>query len=74
MADRVRHVVDCCFKGRRMVIFSGGESKDIKDVLDDGRAIQAGGGYGSIIGRNCFQRPRDEAMNMLKDLAEIYRK
>ncbi|MBY0280618.1 MAG: class I fructose-bisphosphate aldolase [Alphaproteobacteria bacterium] len=74
MADRVRHVVDCCFKGRRMVIFSGGESKDTKSVLDDARAIQAGGGYGSIIGRNCFQRPRGEAMDMLKDLAEMYRK
>ncbi len=73
MADRVKHVVDCCFKGRRMVIFSGGESKDVNSVLDDGKAIKAGGGFGSIIGRNCFQRPREEAIKMLQDLTAIYR-
>jgi class I fructose-bisphosphate aldolase len=72
-ADRVKHVVDCCFKGRRMVIFSGGESKNTNSVLDDGKAIKAGGGYGSIIGRNCFQRPRPEAMKMLQDLTAIYK-
>ncbi len=73
MADRVKHVADCCFKGRRMVIFSGGESKDTGSVLQDAKDIKAGGGFGSIIGRNCFQRPRPEAMKMLQDLAAIYR-
>ncbi len=73
MADRVKHVADCCFKGRRMVIFSGGESKDTGSVLQDAKDIKAGGGFGSIIGRNCFQRPRPEAMKMLQDLATIYK-
>lgn len=70
-ADRVRHVVQSCFNGRRMVIFSGGEAKSVNDVLTDARAIYEGGGNGSIIGRNCFQRPRDEALDLLSQMVDI---
>jgi len=56
-AERVRHVVDCAFAGRRIVIFSGGPTiSDENELLDEIRAIHAGGGFGSIIGRNSFQR------------------
>ena len=55
-----------------MVVFSGGETKEVQDVLDDAKAIRAGGGNGSIIGRNCFQRPHAEAMNLLEELTKIY--
>lgn len=72
MADRVRHVVQSCFNGRRMVVFSGGEAKDVNSVLDDARAICAGGGNGSIIGRNSFQRPHDEGMKLLTQLTSVY--
>ncbi|MCX7338772.1 MAG: class I fructose-bisphosphate aldolase [Alphaproteobacteria bacterium] len=72
MPDRVRHVVDCCFKGRRLVIFSGGEAKGSNGVLEDAKAIREGGGNGSIIGRNCFQRPREEAMKLLSDMIAVY--
>ena len=71
LAARVKHVVESCFAGRRMVIFSGGESKDVSSVLDDARAIVAGGGFGSIIGRNFFQRPKLEALGMAKEVVEI---
>jgi fructose-bisphosphate aldolase, class I len=74
MEDRVRHIVQSCFNGRRLVVFSGGEAKSVDDVLNDVRAIAAGGGNGSIIGRNCFQRPRPEAVEMLKNMTEIFRK
>lgn len=74
LADRVRHIVQSCFNGRRLVVFSGGEAKSVEDVMDDVRAIAVGGGNGSIIGRNCFQRPRPEALAMLKDMTEIFRK
>lgn len=70
--DRVRHVVDCCFKGRRMVIFSGGAAKEADQVLSDVRAVLQGGGTGSIIGRNIFQRPREEALRLIEELAGIY--
>lgn len=73
LADRVRHVVQSTFNGRRIVIFSGGATKeDAADVLDDARAIRDGGGFGSIIGRNVFQRPREEALRLLESMIHIY--
>ena len=72
MADRVRHVVQACFNGRRMVVFSGGAAKSEDSVYDDTRAIFEGGGNGSIIGRNCFQRPREESLKMLEKMMNIY--
>lgn len=72
-AARVRHCMDAAFAGRRIVIFSGGAAKGSDAVYKDARAIMAGGGHGSIIGRNCFQRPRDQALAMLDHLIAIYR-
>ncbi len=72
MADRVRHVVQACFNGRRMVVFSGGAAKGEDSVYEDTRAIFEGGGNGSIIGRNCFQRPREESLKMLEKMMNIY--
>jgi class I fructose-bisphosphate aldolase len=74
MADRVRHVVQSCFNGKRVVIFSGGETKSTEDLLDDVRGIAAGGGFGSIMGRNAFQRPRTESLKLLGDVMDIFRK
>jgi fructose-bisphosphate aldolase, class I len=74
MEDRVKVVVRSCFNGRRIVIFSGMEMKDADEVVNDAKVITAGGGFGSIIGRNCFQRPYGEAIRMLKSVAEIYQK
>ena len=70
--DRVRHVVESCFQGRRLVVFSGGAAKDLDGVYEDARAIRDGGGNGSIIGRNAFRRPRAEAMEMIDNLIKIY--
>ena len=74
MADRVRHVVQSCFNGKRVVIFSGGETKSTEELLEDVRGIAAGGGFGSIMGRNAFQRPRAEALKLLADVMDIFRK
>lgn len=73
MADRVRHVMQSSFDGRRIVVFSGGEAKDLKGILDEIRELAEGGANGSIIGRNTFQRPRDEALAMLSQIIDIYR-
>jgi class I fructose-bisphosphate aldolase len=70
---RYRHVVQSCFAGRRIVVFSGGEAKDEDGVLNEARAIRDGGGNGSIIGRNTFQRPRDKALTMLDQIIRIYK-
>jgi len=72
-AARVRHVMQSAFNGRRLVVFSGGAKKGESSVYDDARAIRDGGGNGSIIGRNTFQRPRDEAIAMLNQLIDIYK-
>jgi fructose-bisphosphate aldolase, class I len=72
-ADRVRHVVASCFNGRRLVIFSGGEAKDTDAVREDAQAIVEGGGFGSIIGRNFFQRPKAEAVGLAQEVVEIFR-
>jgi len=71
-AARVRECVRSVFDGRRIIVFSGGASKGGDSVLDDTRAIRDGGGNGSIIGRNCFQRPRAEAMQLLATMVDIY--
>ena len=71
-AERVRHVVQSAFDGRRIVIFSGGPSKDTSDLLAEVKAIHEGGGFGSIIGRNSFQRPRKQALDLLSSVMDIY--
>lgn len=72
-AARVKHCMDAAFGGRRIVVFSGGAAKGEDAVYDDARAIRDGGGNGSIIGRNTFQRSRDDALAMLNKLVEIYK-
>jgi class I fructose-bisphosphate aldolase len=74
LADRVRHVVASCFAGKRIVIFSGGEAKGNDEILSEVKSIAEGGGFGSIMGRNAFQRPRAEAIKLLGEVMEIYRK
>ena len=72
-AARIRHVVQACFNGRRIVVFSGGEAKDTDGVVAEARAIHEGGGNGSIIGRNTFQRPREEALKLLEQIIAVYK-
>jgi class I fructose-bisphosphate aldolase len=74
MADRVRHVIQSAFNGKRVVIFSGGETKETSELLEDVRGIAAGGGFGSIMGRNAFQRPRADALKLLESVMDIFRK
>lgn len=72
LAERVRHVVQSSFNGRRIVIFSGGAKSDDNNVFDEARAIRDGGGFGSIIGRNSFQRPKADAVKFLQTVIGIY--
>lgn len=74
LAERTRHVVQASFGGRRIVIFSGGEAKGNDAVFEEIRGLHAGGAFGSIIGRNSFQRPKAEAISFLKTVMDIYAK
>ncbi len=70
---RVREVVRSCFNGRRIVVFSGGATKGEDSVFDDAKAIRDGGGNGSIIGRNAFQRPWNDSVTLLDKIMDIYK-
>ena len=72
MADRIKNVVLSAFNGKRIVIFSGGEAKGTPELMEEIRQIHQGGGFGSIMGRNAFQRPHDEAVKLLKDVMAIF--
>lgn len=73
LATRIAHIKQASFAGKRLVVFSGGAAKGTAEVLEEIRGIAAGGGDGSIVGRNAFQRPRDEALKLLADIVEIYK-
>ncbi len=72
LTERVQHVMQSSYNGRRIVVFSGGAMKGEDSVFEDARAIRDGGGNGSIIGRNAFQRPREDALALLDRLVKIY--
>ncbi len=73
LAERTKHVVQSSFGGRRIVIFSGGEAKSNDDVLNEIKGLAAGGSFGSIMGRNAFQRPKADAIKLLHAVQDIYR-
>jgi class I fructose-bisphosphate aldolase len=72
MSDRIRHIVDSCFNGKRVVIFSGGEAKSTEDLMSEVKEIAEGGGFGSIMGRNAFQRPKKEAIQLLHNVMDTF--
>ena len=71
-ADRVRHVMQASFAGKRLVVFSGGAAKNTTELLEEVRSIRDGGGNGSIIGRNSFQRSKEDALKLLSEVMDIY--
>lgn len=73
LAERTRHIMQASFAGRRIVVFSGGAAKDRAGLMEEIRGLRDGGANGSIIGRNTFQRPRDEALELLSEIIGIYK-
>lgn len=72
LTDRIRNVVQSTFNGRRIVIFSGGEAKGDAELLSEVKEIHAGGGFGSIMGRNAFQRSRPEGLKLLRSVISTF--
>ena len=72
LKERIEHIMQATFNGRRIVVFSGGAAKNDEDIFSEIRQIHQGGANGSIIGRNTFQRPRKEALEMLDKIIKIY--
>ena len=73
LRDRVAHIKKVAFAGKRIVVFSGGDTKDDNALMDEIKAIHHGGGNGSIIGRNCFQRKREDSLKLLNQMIDIYK-
>ena len=73
LSDRISHVVQSCFQGRRLVVFSGGTAKDEDSLLKEIKDLYLGGASGSIIGRNSFQRKYDDALSLLNKITTIYK-
>ncbi len=73
LGDRARHVIQSAFNGRRVVIFSGGAAKGKDDVMEEVKELARGGGFGSIMGRNAFQRPKEEAIALLNEVMDVYK-
>ena len=73
LKSRTKHVIESAFNGRRIVIFSGGAAKGTDDLLAEVRAMAQGGSFGSIMGRNAFQRPKDEAVKLLQDVMDAFK-
>ncbi|MFA6511969.1 MAG: class I fructose-bisphosphate aldolase [Patescibacteria group bacterium] len=72
LAERVAHVVQSAFNGKRLIIFSGGSKKEDAEIYDEIRAIRDGGGHGSVIGRNSFQRDKEHAVEFLTTVMDIH--
>lgn len=72
LSDRIRHVVQSCYNGKRIVIFSGGEAKTTETLLEEVKGLASGGAFGSIMGRNAFQRPKKESIELLHNVMETF--
>jgi class I fructose-bisphosphate aldolase len=73
LQERVAHIKKVAFEGKRLVVFSGGDAKDDNALMEEIKAIHLGGGNGSIIGRNCFQRTREDSLTLLDQMIQIYK-
>ena len=74
LEERIKHIKKSAFNSKKIVVFSGGNAKGTKEMLEEIEQIKNGGGNGSIIGRNTFQRPRAEALQLLQSVINIYKK
>jgi class I fructose-bisphosphate aldolase len=72
LAERTELVIRAAFGGTRIVINSGGAAKGEKEVLEETRQLSAGGSFGSIVGRNSFQRSEEEGIALLHKIQDIH--
>ena len=71
--DSLEYVIKSAFDGRRLVIFSGGVTKGTDALLEEVALVRRAGGAGSIIGRNMFQRPYKEALELARQMGALYK-
>jgi class I fructose-bisphosphate aldolase len=69
--DAFRKVVESA--GRALVLVSGGEKVEDGELLSKVRMSMDAGATGIIFGRNMWQRPKAEALQMTRELHAIFR-
>ncbi|MFL5870684.1 MAG: class I fructose-bisphosphate aldolase [Solirubrobacterales bacterium] len=67
--EAVQQVVSSA--GRSLVVLSGGSKIDDEQLLNQTRYIMEAGGQGVIYGRNVWQRPHNEALEIIDQIKEI---
>src|SRR5688500_379733 len=79
--DLLRHPVGNRYMGRRGLMNSGGEPKGTRDMPAAARPAdnnKRGGGMGAVCGmglisgRNAFQRPMNEGVQLLNAIQDVY--
>ena len=70
--DCIRIIMKAGFNGHRIVINSGGEARETGAILEEVRQLSSGGSFGSIVGRNAFQRSHNEAVELLHKIQDVY--
>ncbi|CAI3930781.1 DhnA family (FbaB) (PDB:1OJX) [Commensalibacter communis] len=73
LAKRAEHIMQSSFAGRRLVLFSGGEQTSETSLFETFQGLKDGGASGGIIGRNTFQRKREDALAMLDKIINIFK-
>jgi class I fructose-bisphosphate aldolase len=73
LASRIKHIKQSAFNSKKIVVFSGGNAKGDEEILEEIKQIKDGGGNGSIIGRNTFQRSKKNALDLLNKIIKIYK-
>ncbi len=71
LKNRVALVMKAAYNGHRIVIHSGGDFADAETLEEEIKALRDGGAFGTIMGRNAFQRPKVEALDLISDLQDI---
>ena len=73
--DLCRYQVANCYMGRIGLINSGGESKGASDLAEAVRTAvinKRAGGSGLISGRKAFQKPKEEGIELLNAIQDVY--
>ena len=58
--------------GNTLVLFSGGSKVSDEDLFEKGRLAMDAGATGLIFGRNMWQRPLDEALDVTRRVKELF--